>query len=580
MKKLSIIPLLPIIALLLCMVSVSSNASALSATVDRSTVSANETLTLQVRYTGQTQGQPDFNALNRDFEIVNQSSGNQYSVINGKVEAFTEWTLVLFPKKEGKLVIPSFKIAGEFSDAIVINVIPETKLPAGAKDVVFLETDVSTTEAHVQQQVILTYRFYYSVNVSDLNRTDLALDNVIMEELPRSNYQRVINQTPYQIAEFKYALFPQNSGSIEIPETTWTAQISKATSLRNFGFNTGRYELKRMRAEGKIITVTPQPAEYPANATWLPASSVTIEENWTKDPSKFKVGEPITRTLTLKAKGLMASQLPQINREPTDNRLKFYADQPVFNDEQTQQGFIGERKETVAVVVSEGGEIVVPEISIPWWDTGSNTVKYATLPERRFLVASDSSISKNNEVREQAANDTPDLAESIEPHVNQVNNASAINPFWRWLSAILALTTVALGIISYNLNLQLQKLRRNQNVRKRQSQTDQALSEVQAWKTLQNTANSGDLNRIREDMLCWGQKRWPFTPVHSLSDIRRLINDDTIRQQIQDLDAAMFGQNQETLWQPEILIKALKEWRQKDSQHNKSESKLAQLYPN
>lgn len=566
-----------LIACILCVISASSVADSLRSTVDRSTISANETLTLRVRYTGNDKVQPDFSELNQDYEIVNQSRSEQYSVINGTVEAYTEWTLLLFPKREGRLVIPSFKAGNVFSEAIVVNVRPQTQLPTGVKDVVFIESSVNTSDAHVQQQVVLSYRFYYSVNVTKLEAPELQLDNVIIEALPGTNYQRLVNNATYNVAEYKFALFPQNSETIEIPATNWTAQISTSGAPRGFGFNTGRYELKRLRAEGHTITVSPQPASYPAGETWLPSSSVTITEDWAKDPSTFKVGEPITRTLTMRAKGLMASQLPQLSQEPADNRLKYYADQPVLNDDKTADGFVGERKETVAVVVSEGGEIVVPEINIPWWDTESNSVKYATLPERRFLVASNGEISSNRDSHEQAqppASESPAQADT--PVI--VKEESRL---WTWLTAIFAIISVALAMVCYILFRELEKIRGGAVPLARQpAKTAYAVNEAQAWSELENSASTADLTTVREKLLVWANKRWPAAHVHALSDIQRCIDDESIHRLLLDLDAALYGSSTTSQWQPLQLIAALQNWRNAAKAHKETTTSLAPLYPN
>lgn len=563
-------------AVLLLLVSASSFADKLVSTVDRSEITVDETLTLQVRYTGNGQGKPDFGAIKNNFEILNQSESNQYRSINGVVEAFTEWSLTLFPKKPGRLIIPSFKHHGQFSETIEIRANESRPLPSGQKDVVFLETIVDVSSAHVQEQVILTYRFYYSVNVDGLERDDISLNDVLIEELPRTNFQKNVNGVPYNVAEFQYTLFPQTSGTLQIPALTWTAKLSFGQRRSRFDLNPGRFELKRLRTEAKTLQVQPQPQEYPSDATWLPSQNVTIEENWTKDPTRFKVGEPITRTVTLHAQGLMASQLPKLTAEPTDTRLKFYADQPTLNDEKNARGFAGERTETVAVVVSEGGEIVVPEISVPWWDTKTNQLRYAKLPERRFLVAAANDEAKSNQTaREKALEDgATSTMQPPEPTTAQPSNTR----LWQWLTLCFALISFILALQCRHLHKKLKRALKQTTLAPNHKNNLAARNESDAWRQFQRACENNNPAEVRTSLLLWGKSRWPNAQIHALADIARAISSDDINQQLQTLDQALYAEAK-TQWHANNLLNTLANWRKKSLiDSRKKTTELTPLY--
>lgn len=565
--------------LLLLLVSATSVADKLVSTIDRSTITVDETLTLQVRYSGNGQGKPDFSTLSHDFEILNQSESNQYRNINGVVETFTEWSLVLFPKKPGRLLIPSFKHHGQFSEAIEIQVNQSSPLPGGQKDVVFIETIVDVSSAHVQEQVKLTYRFYYSVNVDGLEREDFSLTDALIEELPRANFQKNVNGVPYNVAEFQYALFPQTSGVLHIPALTWTAKLSQGQQQRSiFGMNPGRFELKRLRTEEKSLQIAPQPPEYPTNATWLPSRSVTLEEDWTKDPTTFKVGEPITRTVTLKAQGLMASQLPKLTAEPTDARLKFYADQPTLNDEKNATGVSSERTETVAVVVSEGGEIVVPEVSIPWWDTKTNQLRYAKLPERRFLVAAGSDEMQNNQAAREKALEENSTQTFNQPELSTNTTQTSNTRVWQWLTLFFALLSFALAALCWHLN---EKLKRSQTLGALESSRKNnvtARNEANAWLQVQQACKNKDPADVRSNLLLWGKCRWPSAHIHALDDIARATCSGDITHQLQTLDQVLFAPG-EPQWDANNLLNTLANWRKQTLiSTNKKTTELAPLY--
>ncbi|WP_339064549.1 BatD family protein [Teredinibacter turnerae] len=369
--------------------AISAHAQTLTASVDRTTIGEDETLNLSVRYNGSsnTRGQPDFANLSSQFEILNQSQSNRMNSYNGRVESYTEWQMILAPRTTGSLLIPAFEFQGARSTPIKVTVSDAQPVAPGNVKEVFIETSIDKEAAYVQEQVILRYKFYYSVNIDELAKEDLTFDNVLIEPLEETRYGKTINGKPFQVVEFGYALFPQASGVLEIPEQTWNARISRSPRRSVFDFNGGRYELKRLKTAAKTINIKEKPASFPAGATWLPSSALTLAESWASDPSQFKVGEPITRTLNLQANGLISSQLPEINTEARDPRLKIYPDQPKLNDKLDTDGAIAQRIETSAVVVNEGGEIGVPGVRIPWWNTVTDELEYAEIPDRKFWVA-------------------------------------------------------------------------------------------------------------------------------------------------------------------------------------------------
>lgn len=563
--------------LLLGLVTLPALAQTLTATVDRRDISIDETLNLTVRYTGNTNGQPDFSALSDQFEILNQSQSNQFRSINGRVESYTEWNMVVAPRQIGRLLIPSFKFGGVFSDAVEVNVSKSAPIPAGTRDLVFLETVVDKPEIYVQEQLKLTLRFYYSVNVDALDREPVALDNVIVESLPDASYRRNINGVPYNVAEFNYVLYPQSSGELTIPAMRWTAKLPQSQQRRSiFDLNTGRYDLKRLRTEQKQITVKARPAAFPVDATWLPSTNVTLDEQWNRDPDQFKVGEPITRTLTLKAEGLMASQLPAMLNEPTDNRLKYYPDQPVLDDEKQGAGITAERTETAAVVVSEGGEITVPAVRIPWWDVTTDTLKYAEIPMRRFIVAASDEVEKNQRARSEAIETNNATATDESGGIPAADSNTRVSYFWVAASALLLISTVVFALLWWFTRAQLHRLTStNSQVEARRESARK--KEKQAWQQVLAAGESADLSQLRDALLTWGRLYFPAANIKAIKDISRQINIDTLDDQLLKLDAALYNGKSEQ-WHPAELMQQLSAWRQSATVKQKKGEILQPLY--
>jgi len=541
------------IMVLLWLLNSTAQAQTFTARVDRTQVSMNETFNLVVRYSGSTQSQPDFSALTDQFEILNQSTSNQIRNSNGSVESHTEWSMVLLPRGVGRLVVPSFKFDNAFTDAIVISVSANAPLPAGQQDDIFVETILNTTSSHVQEQILLTYQLFYSVNIEGLENPAPVIENAIVEPLERSNFSRNIQGKTYNVAAFNYAIFPQASGDISLPSLTWSAKIAKTQNRNLWNYGGARYEIKRLRTADKTIKVASQPAEFPTNATWLPSSGLSLTEQWNTAPENFKVGEPITRTLTLTANGLMSSQLPTIIGSPTDARVKFYADQPELRESKGAEGVISQRVETLAVVISESGEVIIPAVSIPWWDSQANELKYAALPSRMVIVAANSDIEANAHARSEALGQPQPLT-PIEPVESQQN----VSILWQALAVFFMCTTLWFSVW-------VLRLRKNSHV-KAEPENNHGLTmsanKKQAWKALQHACRGSDLNVVRTATINWANANWPLAQIHALADIARATKDSVIETQLSALDSALFSANGDKHWNPNLLMSAIKDWQE------------------
>src|SRR5690606_7212226 len=114
--------------------------------------------------------------------------------------------------------------------------------------------------------------------------------------------------------------------------------------------------------------------------------SVRLEQHWSSDPSRFVVGEPLTRTITLVADGLTSSQLPPLPSQEVEG-VKVYADQAQFDDIKNSDGITGSRIESVAIVPSRPGTITPPEMRVSWWNTEEGRQDVATLPPQTREIA-------------------------------------------------------------------------------------------------------------------------------------------------------------------------------------------------
>ena len=97
-------------------------AAAVTAQLDHDQIGPGETVQLTLQHDGQTDSQPDLGPLKQDFQIIGRSSGSNIQIINGKMNAQVQISLMLMPKHSGKLHIPALQWDGESTPFLPLEV--------------------------------------------------------------------------------------------------------------------------------------------------------------------------------------------------------------------------------------------------------------------------------------------------------------------------------------------------------------------------------------------------------------------------------------------------------------------------
>ena len=373
------------LTLLVIAMACSTAVAEIRSDVDRRTISMGESLRLTV--TGDASerlDQLDLAALQFDWEILSTSSSTNTSFINGARSTTRTLTLDLLPVRDGILSIPSLSTGGNRTTPIAITVNPQV-VSAGGDDSVRFDIDIDKRDVYIQEQLILTVTIEQAINLDGAEVTQLAIDGAIVEELTRRNFQRQINGRLWRVTQLRYAIYPQQRGMLEVPSLSLTArEVLPGRSL--LGARLGkRFKLSKDAIQ---VNVKPVPENFPGDV-WLPAVSLELRQSWSKPPESMEVGDSTTRTLTLAAEGLLSSQLPSITSMSDHSKsagIRVYPDQESSDQIERTDGFLGQRTRSEALVASGGGSWTLPEVSVPWWNTETDTLQFATLPSSTISV--------------------------------------------------------------------------------------------------------------------------------------------------------------------------------------------------
>jgi hypothetical protein len=527
-----------------------ASAATLTASVDRKQITENDSFRLFLRYDEQVGfGQPELTNLKKSFRIINQQRANQFRSMNGKTVSYTEWTLSLSPLTTGDLVIPSIEFNGQKSQEIkvTVNTLPDSVKEQIAKEF-FFDIELDTKSTYVQGQVLYTEKLYYTVTHEEPTLSELKVTDALVIPLGEvRQYTATVSGQRMGVYERRYAIFPEESGEMIIPGQKFSANIVNSYNRWSRGRPVA------VIAEPTRIQVKARPASYP-QASWLPSNNVVIEDRWSKPNSEWQVGEPVTRTVVIKANGLSGSQLPSI-KLPIVDGLKYYPDQSEYNDQSDNLGIQGSSQQSLAIVPTKSGRILIPEVRIPWWNLEKNKLEYAVLSAQTIQVSEPSQVNK-----------TASSQTKVEPSAQESAAGAVVNQSGLWVIATLLL------LITNMVTIFL--LWRN-NAPKEEEQAE-IIKPGQHLKLLKKACQNNDANNIRQHLKDWAQEEYQITNLDQLS---QKFNDIALTNAISELDSYLYQGSNNSAFNGQILWNSLSQAIKKKYPNRKSDTQnLQPLY--
>lgn len=533
---------------LLLMASLSA-AAAISVSVDRQQIIADEAFQLTFTSDQKVAAAADFSSLNQAFTIVNTSTNNMINITNGAVTHSQQWNLTLIANQAGTFTIPPIQFGNDVSPAQSIKVLaaaPDTADATAdtAADTADAAVDiaVSTPSPYVQEQVLVTVKLYLNPTVR-MNNHSLSAPTVsggqAIIELAREDkqYQQHRNGINYQVIERQYRLFPQNSGALKIEPILFQAQRG-AGGFFNLG---AQQQTIVKRSEAVELSVKPIPETFPGK-TWLPARALSINTQWSTPPEQLQQNQAATRTQTLQATGLTASQLPLIDSQIPE-AFKQYPDQPAFENTPHPSGadIIGKRSDKTAIIPTMHGDFTLPTIQIPWWNTATDTLEFAELPSRVLHV--NAAINADNTTpQQQSPQQSPDsqalngATTTVKPlDKSGINDPQNNASYWQWLSLAL--------FILWLSTLLLMSRHRHQQTAAADSRQPHHASTAAHIKRIKQACHNNNPQLAQAALLQWAKSNWRDQTIINLRILSvKADSDPAFQQQLDDLNQHLYGQ--------------------------------------
>jgi hypothetical protein len=539
-------------------------AAQIGVSFDRNPVSLDESFQIIFTANDTPDNDPDFSSLEQDFDILGQSQSSNSSWINGQSSKTIQWTLNVMAKHPGSLAVPPVKFGDDESQPASILVTQAAANKAvNNDDNLFLEVEATPQSPYVQSQVLYTVRLYRRVEIAQASLNEPELSDAVVEKLgDDSNYNTQINGVNYLVTERKYAIFPQKSGALTIKPLQLTAEVV-ANTRPNFNgfFNSQMTKTKKISSKSVTLEVKPTPATF-TGKHWLSAEQLVFKEEWSGDNQQMKVGEPLTRTLTLLAKGTTVGQLPELNAGKIDDQLKTYPDQPVLREQKKPEGLIAFREEKIAIIPSKAGFYKLPAIEIPWFNSQSQKMEIAKIPETTITALEAAGATLPEPVAPVAPTvvQAQQKAEQAVPIIAQPQQQNT----WFWVALFLG--TGWLATLAYFLV--------KRTVKKPAAEKSVAETRLEdSIKSLKKACADNNAGAAKDALLAWGRQKYGTASLGAVAEL----SDARLRDEVLYLNRILYSREPDQ-WQGKKLFQAFVENKAREKIAVTDDGKLEPLY--
>ncbi len=236
-----------------------------------------------------------------------------------------------------------------------------------------VEASLSERRPLVQQNLIYRVRIHSSGNLQEAAPVVPQTEALAFRQLGEPRSYRSGAGRQEVVTEYTYLVIPLQPGTVQLPPPKITGRYTDGRPFEIEG------------SHGTTLYI--QPAK-PDVTPWLPLYDLHLEAHLSND-KRLRAGEPVTLEVITSAIGAVGSQLPSVaNQLKSDD---FY----VYPGEVTEDGrisadgmdLLGSRIERFTLVPRYGGRLILPAVSLRWWNLRTGQPAVATLPLQEFQVA-------------------------------------------------------------------------------------------------------------------------------------------------------------------------------------------------
>lgn len=411
------------------------------------------------------------------FEVLmgpSTSTQQSFQMINGHTSQSSSvtYTYILAAVKKGSFVISGAHatVNGKsmFSNSVKITVSGNAQSqqyggqqngaqvrPSGSHisgNDLFIRVSANKKRVHEQEPILLTYKVYTQLELTQLEGKMPDLTGFHTQEVPlpqqKSFHIENVNGRPYRCVTWsQYVMYPQMTGKLQIPSITFkgiVVQENRNVDPFEAFFNGGsRYvEVKKnIVAEGMTVQVDPLP-QKPADFSGG-VGKFTISASL--DHNKVKAGDPVKVRIVIGGNGnLKLIKQPELQL-PKD--FDKYDAKVTDKTKLTAGGLTGNMVYDVLIVPRNQGKYQLQPIELTYFDTSAN--KYKTIRTNPLVLEVEKGDGKVGDVADYSQRGDKDIhfIHDGAPEIVDTNNYFFGSTLYQVLNALVVVIFIILLIV-------------------------------------------------------------------------------------------------------------------------------------
>lgn len=440
----------------------------------------------RLSYTINTQDVDEFRAgsIPGGLELIAgpyTSQQSSYRMVNGHTSSSSSitFTYTLYAAKDGSFTIPPAhaRINGRMvaSRAAKVVVNGRARNSGGAPKMhgedesreasmasadskitandLFIKVTANKRRVHEQEPILLTYKVYSLVDLTQLEGKMPDLTGFHSQEVPLPqqksfHLERVNGKTYRAVTWSQYVMYPQMTGNLQIPSITFKGivvqqnrSVDPFEAFLNGG--SGYVEVHRnIVAPGLTVQVDPLPTKPTGFSGGV--GKFNISAQLTK--KEVKAGDPVTLRVVVGGNGnLKLIKQPEVN---FPNDFDKYDAKVTDKTKLTSTGVGGNMIYDFLFVPRNQGTYTIPAVSFTYYDTDLNAYKTIKTQSFKLIVEKGDGNSTSADYDVQKANDIHDIV-SGKCEQRQVGNFFFGSTSW-WISLLLPLIAFVVLLVIFH----------------------------------------------------------------------------------------------------------------------------------
>ena len=357
---------------------------------------------------------------------------------------------------------------------------------------------------------------------------EFQLRNVVTRSLGAINQVETRDGVTYAGVRYEFAVFPQEPGSFAIAGQKITVTYAADPPQSR----TATIELPRLAFE-EFIPDAAQGLE-----PFVAATSLSVEQVVKLSSQELKVGDSVTRTVTIKAQGTPAMLLPPVAFTEISGLARYPAQPLLHENVDSRTGALAAmRVDEATYMLQQAGDYTLPATELAWWNARDGKV------ER---------IRTGTIVLHVVDNPTSGAGESGEASTSGRDWRAPVDSILdHWLLCVAGLS--ALGALVWLASAAMRAVRQ----RAMQRRTAYLGSEAWSFAQLRAAAHDRDSAKVYFALLSWVERFDPLAPNSSLDALKQAAQDPALDREIASIETKLFApQGSDSItWSPRPLLR-------------------------